>query len=365
MKQIGYGTYSTVYSRDGVAVKSMSLDLIDSAAREVVFSLITEHPSIIKINAVKLSDTIELIMMEYPTDLYKYKIRGDVDVVGFGFDICSAVAYLHANGIIHCDLKPQNILVKDRTAVICDFGISVKENIQLRLDGSSVNEKHPVVQSIQYRAPEISLINPRYTSAIDIWSIGCILAELLTGQPLIKVIGDSSKQNANVTFNVKESLLSIHSLCYIYREFIVDKKPVDKKKWGWYLRGISYCISDVKYRTTASMLVSILTAGIKQGYPELAYKLTNTCQHPYSKAKKKQIDDVQVIQNVPIDIVMGISPEVIKCAEWLFDRKPVYNSRYKTCLLYLAFNICDQYKPVKFDLTTAEIIAVLCLLCKQ
>ncbi|XP_020551096.1 serine/threonine-protein kinase ppk15 isoform X2 [Sesamum indicum] len=87
-----------------------------------------------------------------------------------------AVLYLHDLGIIHCDLKPENILIKRyRTCEIkvIDLGSSCFQNDNLSL----------YVQSRSYRAPEVMLGLP-YDQKIDLWSVGCILAELCSGEVL-------------------------------------------------------------------------------------------------------------------------------------------------------------------------------------
>lgn len=90
--------------------------------------------------------------------------------------ILVALQYLGENDIIHCDLKPENILLtkKDSAYIkIIDFGSSCFEDEKI----------HTYIQSRFYRAPEI-ILGIRYTSAIDMWSLGCILVELFTGKPI-------------------------------------------------------------------------------------------------------------------------------------------------------------------------------------
>ena len=87
--------------------------------------------------------------------------------------------------VIHCDLKPENILLirsnnRDRIKVI-DFGSSCLENERI----------FTYIQSRYYRSPEVILGNP-YTNAIDMWSLGCIMMELLSGVPLFS--GDHESQ---------------------------------------------------------------------------------------------------------------------------------------------------------------------------
>ena len=80
--------------------------------------------------------------------------------------------YLHSKNIIHRDLKPSNLLYNNEGVLkICDLGLARKYNPSKCLT--------PVVVTLWYRAPELLLGLERYTKAIDIWSVGCIFAELL------------------------------------------------------------------------------------------------------------------------------------------------------------------------------------------
>ena len=93
-----------------------------------------------------------------------------------GCQILQALSLLKENDIIHCDLKPENILLKNpsHSAIkVIDFGSSCFGG----------NRLYTHIQSRFYRAPEIILGIP-YTTAIDMWSFGCILVELHTGYPL-------------------------------------------------------------------------------------------------------------------------------------------------------------------------------------
>ena len=94
----------------------------------------------------------------------------------FAVQILVSLQFLHSLNIIHCDLKPENILLKqpNRSAVkVIDFGSSCLEDERL----------YTYIQSRFYRAPEVILGLP-YSTAIDMWSLGCILAELYTGYPI-------------------------------------------------------------------------------------------------------------------------------------------------------------------------------------
>ena len=96
----------------------------------------------------------------------------------FTYQLCRALAYIHSSGICHRDIKPQNLLVDTNLGVLklCDFG-SAKS---LNKGESSVS----YICSRYYRAPELIFGATNYTTSIDIWSMGCVLAELLLEQPL-------------------------------------------------------------------------------------------------------------------------------------------------------------------------------------
>ena len=96
------------------------------------------------------------------------------------FQIARALNYIHNKKICHRDIKPQNILLDPQTnrIYICDFG-SAK---LLKKDESNVS----YICSRFYRAPELLLGNEYYTTSIDIWSFGCVMAELFKGKPLLR-----------------------------------------------------------------------------------------------------------------------------------------------------------------------------------
>lgn len=122
--------------------------------------------------------TFELLSMNLYELIKKNKFQGfSLQLVRkFAHSILQCLDALYKNRIIHCDLKPENILLKQqgRSGIkVIDFGSSCYEHQRI----------YTYIQSRFYRAPEV-ILGAKYGMPIDIWSLGCILAELLTGYPI-------------------------------------------------------------------------------------------------------------------------------------------------------------------------------------
>ncbi|KAI1292761.1 MAPK protein hog1 [Mortierella claussenii] len=112
------------------------------------------------------------------TDLHRLLTSRPLDkqfIQYFLYQILRGLKYLHSAGVVHRDLKPSNILVNENCDLkICDFGLARIQDPQMT----------GYVSTRYYRAPEIMLTWQKYDVAVDIWSVGCIFAEMLEGKPL-------------------------------------------------------------------------------------------------------------------------------------------------------------------------------------
>ncbi|KRX89223.1 Dual specificity tyrosine-phosphorylation-regulated kinase mbk-2 [Trichinella pseudospiralis] len=162
-----------------------------------ILSLLSRMDEENKSNTVRMIDhftfrnhkciTFELLSISLYDVLRLSKYRGiNLKVVRrFAFDILQCLDFLKRYGIIHCDLKPENIVLRqsDRTGVrVIDFGSSCIKGSRL----------YSYIQSRFYRAPEV-ILGCVYSTPIDMWSFGCILVELFTGNPLFPGVDEKDQ----------------------------------------------------------------------------------------------------------------------------------------------------------------------------
>ncbi|KAI8891481.1 Pkinase-domain-containing protein [Backusella circina FSU 941] len=152
------------------------------------------HPRIIDLKAMDIVDPatfneVYLIQSCCDTtmaDIIHSKVQLEpVHYQWFMYQLFSALKYIHSANVLHRDLKPANVLVNENCDLrICDFGMArgfIKPSAQVETQ----NMTHYVVTR-WYRAPEIMLSGNSYDQSIDMWSVGCIFAELLGGKVLFK-----------------------------------------------------------------------------------------------------------------------------------------------------------------------------------
>lgn len=200
LDKVGEGTYGVVYkARDKtddslVALKKTRLELEDegipsTAIREI--SLLGElvHPNIVHLKDTIASDQKLYLVFEFlDQDLKKYmdhvgKKLKPMLVKSYLFQLLSGIAFCHKQRILHRDLKPQNLLIdRHGTLKIADFGLARAFGVPI------CTYTHEVV-TLWYRAPEILLGGKQYGCGVDMWSIGCIFAEMVNKAPLFP--GDS------------------------------------------------------------------------------------------------------------------------------------------------------------------------------
>eukprot|EP00112_Aurelia_sp_Birch-Aquarium-sp1_P013769 Seg2937.1 transcript_id=Seg2937.1/GoldUCD/mRNA.D3Y31 product="Glycogen synthase kinase-3 beta" protein_id=Seg2937.1/GoldUCD/D3Y31 len=202
-KVIGNGSFGVVYqarlleSGDLVAIKKVLQDK-RFKNRELQIMRQLNHCNIVKLeyffytSGEKKDEVYLNLVLEYvPETVYRVarhysRNKQTIPMIYiklYMYQLFRALSYIHSTGICHRDIKPQNLLLNPETAVLklCDFG-SAKKLVHGEPNVAYICSRY-------YRAPELIFGATDYTVDIDTWSAGCVLAELLLGQPIFP--GDS------------------------------------------------------------------------------------------------------------------------------------------------------------------------------
>ncbi|XP_024025720.1 cyclin-dependent kinase G-2 isoform X1 [Morus notabilis] len=197
LNKIDEGTYGVVYrARDKktgeiVALKKVKMEKERegfplTSLREINILLSFHHPSIVDVKEVVVGSSLDSIfmVMEYMEHDLKALMEtmkqpfSQSEVKCLVLQLLEGIKYLHDNWVLHRDLKTSNLLLNNRGELkICDFGLA-------RQYGSPLKPYTHLVVTLWYRAPELLLGAKQYSTAIDMWSLGCIMAELLSKEPL-------------------------------------------------------------------------------------------------------------------------------------------------------------------------------------
>ncbi|CAN6622348.1 serine/threonine-protein kinase Rim11p/MSD1 [Trichomonascus vanleenenianus] len=196
-KVVGSGSFGVVFqtklipSGESAAIKRVLQDK-RFKNRELEIMRKVSHPNIVELKAYFYSHSdkedvyLNLVLEYVPETVYRasrYFARLKMpmpvlEVKLLTYQLFRSLAYIHALGICHRDIKPQNLLLDPATGVLklCDFG-SAKMLVPGEPNVSYICSRY-------YRAPELIFGAQNYTTKIDVWSSSCVMAELMLGQPL-------------------------------------------------------------------------------------------------------------------------------------------------------------------------------------
>ncbi|KAJ2789565.1 hypothetical protein H4R21_006711, partial [Coemansia helicoidea] len=208
LNKIEEGTYGIVYraqeiaTGDIVALKHLKLDqerngFPITSLREIHTLLLAKHPNIINVREIAAGKSLSsiYIVMDYMDHDLRTLMEGmpapfqPSETKSLLRQLCSAVEHLHANWIVHRDLKTSNLLMQGGSLRVADFGLA-------RRYSSPLGRMTGLVVTLWYRAPELLLGETRYSAAVDMWSIGCIFAELLLHKPLFAATSEIAQITA-------------------------------------------------------------------------------------------------------------------------------------------------------------------------
>ncbi|KAK6913299.1 Protein kinase domain [Dillenia turbinata] len=200
LEKVGQGTYSSVYrARDVktgkiVALKKVRFDYFEPESvrfmsREITILRRLDHPNIMKLEGIITSQVSSNIYLVF--EYMEHDLSGLLSVPEIKFtesqvkcymqQLLAGIEHCHSRGIMHRDIKSSNILLNNEGVLkIADFGLA---------NYFTSRNKRPLtsrVVTLWYRPPELLLGSTNYGATVDLWSVGCVFAEILFGKPILK-----------------------------------------------------------------------------------------------------------------------------------------------------------------------------------
>ncbi|XP_046385257.1 mitogen-activated protein kinase 15 [Ischnura elegans] len=254
-KRLGKGAYGIVWkaidrkTNEKVAVKKI-FDAFRNPTdaqrtfREIMFlKAFGAHPNIITLRSIhkaKNDKDIYLVFEYMDSDLHNVIKKGNVlkeiHIQFILYQLLKATKYIHSGGVVHRDQKPSNVLIDVNChCKLADFGLARSLNPHDKINGQGTPEivdpsLTDYVATRWYRAPEILVASKRYTKGVDMWSLGCILAEMLLGKPIFP--GSSTINQVELIMNTipKPSHEDIENVCSGYGMTLLEKTPTSPQK---------------------------------------------------------------------------------------------------------------------------------------
>ncbi|XP_060663268.1 extracellular signal-regulated kinase 7 [Drosophila nasuta] len=259
-KRLGKGAYGIVWKatdkrkKDTVALKKIYDAFRDETDaqrtyREVVFlRAFRHHPNIIRmLDIFKAANNLDfyLVFEFMDSDLHNVIKKGDVlkDIHKrfVMYQLINAIKYMHSGNVIHRDLKPSNILIDSKCRLkVADFGLA-RTLCPKRRNNSAYDSKDELeneamltdyVATRWYRAPEILVASRKYTKGIDMWSLGCILGEMIRQKPLFQ--GTSTINQIEKIVNALPDVTDrdIESIGSSFGSVLLSKKIVRDRRYS-------------------------------------------------------------------------------------------------------------------------------------
>ena len=342
----GEGNYARVYNLDSeTVVKVIPKENLLSGIREaILLNKCKEMPGIVNIKSVEINnDGIRLTLDKCEINLYNFIKDNKLPLNGLiklFREIMLAIYQVHSSGIIHCDIKPQNIMLKHDRPYLIDFGISIPaDNIV----------HHCLLQTPTFRAPEIggNYRQKNVSEKVDVWSAGCILYFMLTQKPLFEwdEIGDSSIY-ASKLFGIPYVTPRSRRLKILMDQPFdkVEKSIKNRVQNNTTYNGfqLNYIITmlakmlnpNYKYRLTSREVVIILDNFLVMETPQYMVTKTNFINH-------------EVIEGFPDELISLIRKDQLNTAEAVYQKYKKQNyimADVKLACIYVTTILYDAPK---------------------
>ena len=362
----GEGVYGIVYSaleiQTGGTRLAVKRNLIDKTGdfcgsiREMdLLARLNGHPHIVSLNSVSFGDpfggvrgnalspvqdseykddNVHFIFEEAHEDGVSYFSKANWrDLKKSAVELLIAIEYCHAKGIIHRDLKPANLLIFYPGPVlkICDFGLSKPITNQ--------GKQTPSIVTSWYRAPEI-LLDQNYDQKIDLWSVGCILYEMITKLPLLHGSPDRPNDILDYLTSVFPNLVPKRSRSLSRKTRTTWQSQIKKKAQEFSNQLIE---QDWDIDLFIDLLEHLLVSAQDR------YTAHQALEHPFFAHQKDYIISIQdkfpPIRDNEVSIKIDRCQErSVMCnfAKSIFKNKHKY-SWYSDRILFQAISLYDRY----------------------
>ena len=354
IERVGRGSYSIVYKANFFLKKQKTLTAVKkftqhesnqgidaTTLREISLLTGMNHSNLIKL--IFIEPNYRYVVMDY----YQYDLKKlietlpntvDENLSFITFEIIKGINYFHSKQVIHRDIKPANILISltDKiNVVITDLGISRKH---------TTGDKTPEICTIWYRPPEILLGQRDYDYSVDMWSLGCVIGEMITKEPLFD--GENELDQLNKIFKLLGTPANYPLLNGF--NFINHPNSVDDK--------FSTIDPDLKI-----LLKQLLTV-------DPLYRITSldsvksACFSFYSTVIETQTNELPLDLSKSLDnhseITLSNRETLL---EWLIEVKTEYN--LSTVSYLRAQHILDRfcYKTQNIKRNNYQLIGITCL----
>ncbi|KFG63845.1 putative cell-cycle-assocaited protein kinase ERK7 [Toxoplasma gondii RUB] len=251
LQKLGKGAYGIVWkstdrrTNETVALKKI-FDAFQNATdaqrtfREIMFlQELAGHENIVRLKNVLKADNdkdIYLVFDYMETDLHaviRADILEEIHKQYIVYQLLRAIKYMHSGELLHRDMKPSNVLLNSECQVkVADFGLA--RSVAHSESNNSEAGGNPVltdyVATRWYRAPEILLGSTSYTKGVDMWSLGCILGELLSGRPIFPGTSTMNQLERIMTLTGRPSPEDVDAVKSPFAATMMESLPLGKVK---------------------------------------------------------------------------------------------------------------------------------------